>query len=62
MDEGRMESPFYRWDEMNAASQISDEIRRQIGLKYPMENEIGSFYARSQGCVQGASLRPCMIF
>ena len=37
LDEGRNESPNYTWEEMLSTMKIMDEMRRQIGLKYPQD-------------------------
>jgi len=42
VDEGRLESPEYSWNEMLSTVRIMDEIRSQIGLKYPADSVIQS--------------------
>eukprot|EP01083_Nonionella_stella_P035200 96157_1 len=39
LDEGRIESAEYTWDEMIMSMRVSDQIRRQIGLKYDEDFE-----------------------
>ena len=42
LDEGRVESPEYSWNEMLSTMRIMDEMRRQIGLKYPADSRAHS--------------------
>jgi len=42
LDEGRLESPEYSWNEMLSTVRIMDEIRKQIGLKYPADSLVAS--------------------
>ena len=39
-DKGSIEGPQYKWDEMMIVMRFMDELRRQIGMKYPTDKQI----------------------